>query len=45
MFATKKTRELITSAGDVDGEEKKKKTELKVLDGKTAQNLCKLFDP
>ena len=26
---------------DGAGEEKKKKTELKVLDGKSAQNLCK----
>ena len=43
LFASKAPTRQFTSVTDGDTEEKKKKTELKVLDGKSAQNLCKMF--
>ena len=45
LFASKAPTRQFGSSTDGDTEEKKKKMELKVLDGKSAQNLCKIsFD-
>ena len=43
LFASKAPTRQFGTVTDGDAEEKRKKTELKVLDGKSAQNLCKMF--